>query len=126
MKLIHYYDKATKLYTEDGFIEPDEQKDAAAAPTYTIPANATDLQPVGFHHPKWNGTKWVEGNPKAKAALEKEHADEAKKEAEHEKDREDMIKDSDTSTKGLIKRIERLERIVERLSYVPPVAAPRP
>jgi len=120
MKQLFEYDPTTKLYTEDVFVHTEEDG------TFTIPANATDIQPVGFHHPKWNGTKWVEGNPKAKAALEKEHAEEAKKEAERKKDRDDMIKDSDTSTKGLIKRIERLERIVERLSYVPPVADPRP
>jgi len=62
MKLIHKYDSKTKLYTEDELINADASTDATAAKTYTIPPNATDIQPIGFHAPKWSGTKWAEGD----------------------------------------------------------------
>jgi len=64
MKLIHKYDPKTKLFTGDELLEADSSSDLSAPPTYTLPANSTDVQPVGFHTPKWNGTAWVEaGDP---------------------------------------------------------------
>jgi len=64
MKLIHKYDSKTKLYTEDELLSSDV--DSTTAKTYTIPPNATDIQPVGFHVPKWGGKAWVEGDVPAR------------------------------------------------------------
>jgi len=72
MKLIHKYDSKTKLYTEDELISADASTDSTAAKTYTIPPNATDIQPIGFHVPKWNGKAWVEGDVPARDALKAE------------------------------------------------------
>jgi len=69
MKLIHKYDSKTKLYTEDELISADASTDSTIAKTYTIPSNATDIQPVGFHAPKWDGKKWVEGDVLARDAF---------------------------------------------------------
>jgi len=66
MKLIHKYDSKTKIYTEDELLSADASTDSTAAKTYTIPPNCTDIQPVGFHVPKWNGAKWVEGDALAR------------------------------------------------------------
>jgi len=67
MKLIHKYDPKTKLYTEDELLSADA--DSTAAKTYTIPPNATDIKPVGFHAPKWSGKTWVEGDVLARDAF---------------------------------------------------------
>jgi len=64
MKLIHKYDSKTKLYTEDELLSADA--DSTTAKTYTIPPNATDIQPVGLHAPKWGGKAWVEGDVTAR------------------------------------------------------------
>jgi len=69
MKLIHKYDSKTKLYTEDELISADASTDSTGAKTYTIPPNCTDIQPIGFHVPKWRGAKWVEGDVQARDTL---------------------------------------------------------
>jgi len=71
MKLIHKYDPTTKLYTEDSFLTADASTNITAPKTYTLPASSTYIQPVGFHKPKWNGTKWVEGDKPAVLVLAK-------------------------------------------------------
>jgi len=54
MKLIHIYNSTTGLFESDELIKPDSRG------KYTIPSNATDVQPTGFHRPSWDGVKWVE------------------------------------------------------------------
>jgi len=66
MKLIHKYDSKTKLYTEDELISAEAVTESTTAKTYPIPPNATDIQPVGFHVPKWRGKAWVEGDVPAR------------------------------------------------------------
>jgi len=69
MKLIHKYDSKTKLYTEDELISADASADSTTAKNYTIPPNATDIQPGGFYAPKWDGAKWIEGDVLARDTL---------------------------------------------------------
>ncbi len=74
MKLIHRFDTKTKLYVEDAFLPPDVKTNPDDPDVYTLPTNATDIQPVGFHTPKWSGKKWVEDDKAAALALAQEAA----------------------------------------------------
>lgn len=54
MKAIYFYDTKTKIFTSVDLIDDDEG----------LPANATDVQPIGedgtgLYDPKWDGEKWV-------------------------------------------------------------------
>jgi len=102
MKLIHKYDPTTKLFTEDAFIDDDD----------AMPSDATELRPVGLHAPKWNGTKWIEGDKPAAAALKveiKKHDDDEKAK---KKDHDDAKTDNDDTAAGISRRVARLERIL--------------
>lgn len=70
MKTFYSYDQTTNLYIEDIHIEASLPSKPASPTatlqsqplTYAQPANTTTTQPVGFYSPKWNGSKWVEGD----------------------------------------------------------------
>lgn len=54
MKVIYQYDPETKLFTGVDIIDDSEE----------IPANATDVEPIGedgagLYDPKWDSEKWV-------------------------------------------------------------------
>jgi len=101
MTIIYKYDKS-KLYTEDEFIDDNK-------PT---PANATDVQPVGFYTPKWDGAKWIEGAPDEVKKLKAEEKAEKDKEKQKKKDHDDAGLSTPTTLAEAIADIERIKRIL--------------
>jgi len=65
--IVHKHDTKTGLFLEDVIIEPD------ADGNYQIPSDCTDIQPVGLHTPKWDGTQWIEGDGTAALGLIREN-----------------------------------------------------
>jgi len=112
MKLIHKYDPKTKLFIGDEFLSPEPKADPSDPDIWKLPTGTVTPQPVGFHTPKWDGTKWVEGDKPAAAALKveiKKHDDDEKA---LKKDHDDAKTDNDDTAAGISRRVARLERIL--------------